>query len=96
MSIADESFWSDLFGSLAADCGFSPAQVREMTLHDVYRIRAHFADRPSLRTLAEEIAAALGVKFERPDAERKPMSYHEAAMFFRATGGRIEGLITDG
>jgi hypothetical protein len=83
-----------LFGVLQAECGYTPAEIRAMTLHDVKRLNAHWRKHPPLRVLVSLVAASLGVKL--PEISETSTASHltgdEAMRLFRATGGRIDGI----
>ena len=81
--------FEDIFGVLQTECGYTPDEIREMTLFDVQRLTNHWRWSPPLRVLVAACAAALGVKIgasEKPD----PSKYMTADQFdalVRATDG---------
>jgi hypothetical protein len=84
--------FEDIFGALHSECGFTPTQVREMTLHDVQRLTNHWRRSPPLRILVACCAAALGVKLPEMGAPDKSnhLNADEFAALVRATdGGRV-------
>jgi hypothetical protein len=79
---------------LGADCGYTPAEIGKMTLHDVRRIFDHWKQFPSLRMIVASIAHGIGVKLPMASDISKPkaMSAEEFAMMMRMTGGKIDGI----
>lgn len=79
-----------MFGRLSTDCGYTPEQVRELTLDDVGRIFRHWARFPPVRDL---VAAYIGfeVKPDEPEAT-KYMTADDFARLMAMTGGKIPGL----
>ncbi len=69
---------------MATDCGFTPAQVREMTLWDVGRIHAGWRRFPPARVF---MAALAGFKPQ----DEQPMTQEEFRVLF-AAGGQVPGL----
>jgi|SRR6202035_4949820 len=55
-------FWPELFRFLAAEFGYTPAEIRAMTLHDVHLLTATADATPSLRMWCASIAMAIGIK----------------------------------
>lgn len=77
------------------DCGYTPAEIREMTLDDVARLNAHMRRFPPLRVL---VAAVAGFKPKPPDKLSSPtpsMTAEEAAAQVALAGGRIIRLPVD-
>ena len=56
---------------LESECGFTPTEIRDMTLFDVQRLTHHWRRQPPLRTLVACCAAALGVKLPITESESK-------------------------
>lgn len=77
---------------LGSECGYTPTEIRAMTLSDVGLIFEHWKRFPPLRWWVAGCAQALGVKFEPPESKPKPMTYEEARRFWAQTQGRIEGV----
>ena len=79
----------ELFGRLQTDGGYSPEQIRAMTLPDVNRLLKYWGKYPPLRDL---VAGFVG--FEIPSDEPLPqaMTAEEFKRMFAMTGGRIPGM----
>jgi len=91
--VIDEEFWSELYSTLATECGYTPEEIRSMTLHDVDRITKGWNKAPPPRMLLMAIGAALGIKFQPTKLDKpKYMTADEARALMRATGGKIEGV----
>src|SRR6266699_3474625 len=72
-------FWSELYSTLATECGYTPEEIRSMTLHDVDRITRGWNKAPPPRMLLMAIGAALGIKFQQAKPEKpKYMTADEA------------------
>ncbi len=93
----DEEFWTDLFSTLATECGYTPEQIREMTLHDVDRIFKGWTKFPPLRVLVGGIGAALGIDYRQTKSENSNyMTAEQWGAFVRMTGGRVPGIGQNG
>jgi hypothetical protein len=79
----------ELFGRLQTDCGYTPAQIRELTLDDVNRLFSHWGKYPPVRDL---VAVAVGFDIPTDEPEMQPMTAEEFRRMFEITGGRIEGV----
>jgi hypothetical protein len=80
-----------LFGALQARCGYTPAQIRKMTLDDVSRLFAFWRKYPPLDVL---FGAVHGFKppEDGPPTESKYMTADDARRLMAATGGKIPGI----
>lgn len=77
---------------MQTDCGYTPAQIREMTLIDVNRLFSHWAKFPPVRDL---VAAFVGFEIPTEPTEERSKEYMTADKFkqlMAATGGRVPGL----
>jgi hypothetical protein len=78
---------------LGTECGYTPSEIGEMTLHDVRRIFDHWKTFPPLRVLVAATAKALGVQLPMFDnAPKNYMTAADAARMMMQTGGKIPGL----
>lgn len=77
---------------LGVDCGYTPAEIRQMTLHDVRRINNHFKRQPSLRALFIAYTTARGIKWSfgsGGDTQVKPFTAADMERFMAVTKGRL-------
>lgn len=78
---------------LGVECGYTPAEIRQMTMIDVRRIFDHFKRTPPLRTLVAACAKALGIEFPDPDAPKPQyMDADDMRAFMARTGGKLENM----
>ena len=87
-----EDFLTDLFGSLAEGCGYTPSQIRALRLDDIERQFAYWRRHPPLRAM---FAAVHGIKSADDKPAEKPPSYMTADDMRRlmaVTGGKISGI----
>lgn len=84
----------DLFGPLQTECGYTPDEIRAMTLDDVQRLYKHWEKHPPLRALVASVAHSLGVKLPQSDQPNKAlhMNADEARALLEMTGGKIPGI----
>lgn len=81
----DEVFFEEIFGTLGTDCGYSPEEIRAMTLLDVSRLFNHWKRFPSVRTL---VAGFMGFEPKSPWPDTsKHLTADEFANLVRQTGG---------
>ena len=74
------------------ECGYTPTEVREVSLLDYQSLVNHWRWQPPLRVLVAMCAVALGIKLpEKPDPKNH-MTTEEALRMFAQTGGKIEGV----
>jgi hypothetical protein len=79
-----------LFGRLQTDCGYTPAQICEMTLDDVAPLFAYWRRYPPLRDL---VAAFIGFKPSEPEEEKgRQLGANDMRRLMAATGGKIPGM----
>lgn len=72
------------------ECGFTPLQVREMTLFDIERLNRHWEKVPPLRLIVMGVAKSLGVEFNLTQGKPKEPTAREAEAMIRmvnAVGG---------
>ncbi len=82
-----------MYGTLQTDCGYTPKEIRAMTLFDVQRLISHWQQQPPLRVLVSAVAISLGIKLpESQSAKPSYMTEAEARRMIAQTGGRISGV----
>lgn len=74
---------------LQSECGYTPSEIREMTIFDIQRLTRHWRKHPPLRVLVQAVAASLGVKFDPPTADKakQHMTADEFKRLVDMTGG---------
>ncbi len=81
----------ELFGRLQTDCGYTPDQIREMTLPDIGRLMKHWSKYPPLRDLV-----AMAIEFEiptdKPEENPKYMTADDFKRLMAVTAGRVPGM----
>lgn len=77
---------------LASECGFTPAQVGEMTLIDIRRLSKYWQNHPSSRALLAALCKVHGVEIQPAGDKPKPMTREEFARMVQQTGGQIPGV----
>jgi hypothetical protein len=75
-----------------SECGYTPMEIRAMTLHDVGMLFRYWRKSPPTGALTLAIAVSLGMKppSEKPAEEKKYMTADEFARMMAITGGRLE------
>jgi len=81
--------FAEIFGALQTDCGYTPAEINEMTMLDVQRLANHWRQSPPMRVLMRLALAALDVKLPEPSnpAEKKYMTAEQFGALLAATDG---------
>jgi hypothetical protein len=92
-----------LFRTLAIDFGYTPAEIRAMTLHDVRLLTAASEYMPSLRMWVAAIAMAIGIEPPDPviaaaESAAPGSKYTTGEEFARlvkmtGSGSNLEGLV---
>jgi hypothetical protein len=78
-----------LFGRLQTDCGYTPEEIRLMTMADVHRLMKYWAKYPPVRDL---VASFVGFEMPTDDPAPKPMTAEEFKRMVAMTGGRVPGM----
>lgn len=66
---------------LQTECGYTPDEIRAMTLLDVQRLSSHWSKHPPLRMLVSLCASSLGVKLPAMEAAKTKRQYMTAEEF---------------
>jgi hypothetical protein len=78
-----------VFGRLQTDCGYTPAQIREMTMADLNRLIKYWGKYPPIRDL---VASFVGFEMPTDEPAAKHMTAEEFKRMFAITGGKIAGM----
>ncbi len=82
-----------MYGRLATECGYTPDQIRSMTLQDVDRIFKHWSRHPPSGIMLRAIGKALGIEYSAPTDKSQHMTAEAFKAFVDATDqGRLLGV----
>lgn len=80
-----------MYGKLATECGYTPAEIGQMTLFDLARLNRFWQKNPPLVVMVRTIASALGVEIKEQE-QPAYITEQEARRLAATFDGRIPGV----